>query len=68
MWEAHIIDTRDQGAMSLLMDGFIHIVPRVAVYNHVLNIKCWCDPRILWLEEAGTCLVSHKHLKAPRHV
>ena len=68
MWEATIIDTRQFGDASQLMDGFIHILPRSACHKHWVAIDCWCEPRVLWSESGGTCIVSHRHLKLPEHI
>lgn len=68
MWEAHIIDTRKFGEASALMDGFVHIIPSSTLHKHWVALDCWCDPRVLWMEGAGTCLISHRHLKVPEHI
>lgn len=67
-WKASYIDTRMFGDMSALMDGFIHIVPTSSIHKHWIAIDCWCDPRLIWSEEGGTIIVSHRHLKAPENV
>ena len=66
MWETVIVDTRRFGAMAEFMDGFVHIVPRRAFNDHWVQMDCWCDPRVVWSEEGGTLLVSHKHRKPPK--
>ena len=54
-----MIDTRLQGAMSQFLDGLFHIVPR-SEERHQLDLTCWCEPRVNWSPEAGTCIVSHR--------
>lgn len=62
-----IIDTRVLGAVSQILDGFVHVIPRQGVKPHVLNILCWCSPMVRWggnLEagiDGDTCVVSHRY-------
>jgi hypothetical protein len=51
------IDTRKFGDR---YDGFVHIVPRAMAQIHELCLDCWCDTKAIWLEDAGTVLVSHR--------
>lgn len=66
MWDTIIIDTRDLGAMSALMDGMVHIIPKRGHQHHNLQMACWCDPRVVWSAEGGTCLVNHRHRRPPK--
>jgi hypothetical protein len=42
-------------------DGFVHLLPKAMYTIHEVHMRCWCDPKISWLDEAGTILVSHKN-------
>lgn len=42
------------------LDGFVHVVPLRSAGLHTVDMKCWCDPRIVWPEDGQTCIVSHK--------
>ena len=66
MWDTIIIDTRDLGAMSHLMDGMVHIIPKRGHSAHCLAMTCWWDPRMVWSVEGGTCIVNHKHKRPPK--
>ena len=65
MWDSILIDTRKLGAISALMDGFLHIIPQRTADMHCLNTQCWCDPRLVWPENGDTVIVSHKHKRPP---
>lgn len=68
MWDSIKIDTRDMGALSHLMDGFLHIIPKRTADLHCLSTQCWCDPRLVWPENGETLIVSHKHRRPPGYV
>ncbi len=56
-----MIDTRKLGrSRASIFDGFVHLVPRWSQSLHTIDVRCWCDPKLLWLEDAGTVLVSHR--------
>ena len=56
------VDTRHhtQGGRCLF-DGFIHLIPRARAPLHEITMNCWCEPKMSWLEEAGTILISHRN-------
>lgn len=57
-----IIDTRRLGKdRSSPFDGFVHILPKALESIHVMGLRCWCSPRVIWSDEGETLLVSHKN-------
>jgi hypothetical protein len=56
------VDTRKLGAMSEMLDGCFHIVPQGGPDMHHVDLGCWCNPRVVWSPEAGTCIVSHRRV------
>lgn len=57
------VDTRHLGhTRESTFDGFLHLLPRAMAKQHIIDIRCWCEPRILWSVEADTILVSHRDL------
>lgn len=59
------VDTRRMGAMSEMLDGLFHIVPRESTKMHCLRLECWCEPRVIWSPGAETCIVSHWRFERP---
>lgn len=43
-----------------VFDGFLHLLPRALASIHVVDMHCWCDPKISWMEDGETILVSHR--------
>lgn len=61
------VDTRKLGALSSMLDGFFHIVPKDSPEMHHVDLACWCEARVIWSPEAGTCIVSHRRVAPPVH-
>lgn len=54
-----IIDTRKLGAVSQMLDGFVHVLPGKPKDVHLLTMNCWCDPKMTWPKDGDTCVVKH---------
>ena len=59
-----IIDTRRLGKdRECILDGYVHVLPKAKVSKHVIDLSCWCEPRVAWPENGHTLIVSHRDRK-----
>lgn len=43
-----------------VFDGFVHLLPRALAAIHIVDMDCWCDPKMIWPDGGNTMLVSHR--------